>query len=179
MAPHVTQQRCTTNNMKPEMDSKPQISESTQHLNSENEPKTKDLQTKPSLENRVPPLVMFEEEGTQTDNYNGIFLYGISDNVEEQGGTTNVNRLSGSTMEDPSRISSASQSRQAGGLSTSSGGIQHGTCDDSRVRCDLIDDSSSVSDSGESVIERLSKSVSRLLKPVLIIALILSIIISN
>ena len=177
MAPHgSTQQRCTppNSNMKPDMDSKVQNSESTtDHSNSEDPPTSDYTKTKYSSENRVPP--MYEEEGTQTDTYNGAFFYGTSENGEQEP-TTNVSSLNqDSRVQNPSHTSSTSQGREAGGsLSMSSGG--HGTVEDSRVRWDFADDSSSLSESGESVIERLSKSVSRLLKPVIFKALIISIL---
>ena len=155
--------------MKSESDCRPKESKSAEHAKGAALHETNDPQTKIQSESRVPPLVMFEEEGTQTEDYNGPFFYGTSDSVELGDGVTDVNRV-------PSNSTTANardmgyHTREPSNLSISSDSPSyHVTVDDGRVpRCDVIDDSSSLSESGESVIERLSKSVSRLLKPVIL-----------
>ena len=118
--------------------------------------------THPTMESRIPLPAMFEEEGTQTENSTNEFLYEDPDNDVQQGQTrieiTDMNR---SQMDPQSRLqdidSTSPSSNQI---------IFRGSSNEGHVPCNLISSSSNNSDSGDSVIERLSKSVSRLLKPV-------------
>ena len=105
-------------------------------------------------------MAKFEEEGTQTDNYNSNFSYGSID-IEDEGTTTIIQR----TAENVCDMDPASRLQEANVL-PSSDGAQSDLRAKMRSRWDCTDESSSLSESSESVIERISKSVSRLLKPV-------------
>jgi len=114
--------------------------------------------TEPNISSRIPLPVMFEEEGTQTENSTNEFLYEDPD----QEGQTRVDM----TDTNRSQVNFESRLQERGSVSSSSSRIsQQGSHHGGNVRCDFIQDSSYHSESGDSVIERLSKSVSRLLKP--------------
>ena len=121
---------------------------------------TNDLNVRPSIGARVPLSAKFEEEGTQTDNYNSNFSYSVID-IEDEGTTTIIQRAAENVCDmDP-----ASRLQEANAL-PSSDGVHSDLHAKMRSRWDCTDESSSLSESSESVIERISKSVSRLLKPV-------------
>ena len=121
---------------------------------------TNDLNLRPSIEARVPLSAKFEEEGTQTDNYNSNFSYGSID-IEDEGTTTIIQK----TDENVCDMDPSSRLQEANAL-PSSDGVQSDLHAKPRSRWDCTDESSSLSEGSESVIERISKSVSRLLKPV-------------
>ena len=121
---------------------------------------TNDLNLRPSIEARVPLSAKFEEEGTQTDNYNSNFSCGSID-IEDEGTITIIQR----TAENVCDMDPASRLQEANVL-PSSDGVQSDLHAKTRSRWDCTDESSSLSEGSESVIERISKSVSRLLKPV-------------
>ena len=169
MAPCNTSHGCKTNrNMKQENGPQLQNSKENSTKSSISENKTKNCSSNNSIEARVPASIMFEEEGTQTENNNSDLFYGSHSNVENGGETTNLNtaeagRIQNSGFTNPlSRLQESDNSC----LSSSSAGVQHGSYGEGHVRWECIEDSSGLSESGESVIERLSKSVSRLLKSV-------------
>ena len=153
-----------------------------EHLRSENfhEDKQVSLPNKTSIVNRVPPAtVMFEEEGTQTENYNGGYFYGTPDDTVEDGGeSTILNQVGGSRGQNSGTIINSAPSRlqENDSVSVSSSGTHHrgysGNSNDTRLSFTKDDSTDNFSESGsatgraDSVIERLSKSVSRLLKPV-------------
>ena len=117
--------------------------------------------TDPGVESRVPLSAKFEEEGTQTENSTNEFFYEDPDHDVQEGQTrievTDMNR---------SRIDPESRLHEAESILSSSNRIsQPRSHHEGHVPCNLISSSSSHSES-DSVIERLSKSVSRLLKPV-------------
>jgi len=121
---------------------------------------TNDSNVRPSIGARVPLSANFEEEGTQTDKYNSSFSYGSID-IEDEGTTTIIQRTDENVcdMDPSSRLHDPS-------VLPSSDGVQSDLRDKMRSRWDCTDESSSLSEGSESVIERISKSVSRLLKPV-------------
>ena len=121
---------------------------------------TNDLNVRPSIGARVPLSANFEEEGTQTDKYNSSFSYGSID-IEDEGTTTIIQR----TDENVCDMDPSSRLQEANAL-PSSDGVQSDLHAKTRSRWDGTDESSSLSEGSESVIERISKSVSRLLKPV-------------
>ena len=168
MAPFNTSHGCKSNrNMEQENGPELQNSNENSKKCSISESKTKNCASNNSLESRVPVSIMFEEEGTQTENNNSDLFYGSPSNVENGGETTNLNTSEGGRLQNPGFTNPLSRLQESENscLSSSSGGIQHGSREGhERLKC--IDDSSGLSESGESVIERLSKSVSRLLKSV-------------
>ena len=121
---------------------------------------TNDSNVRPPIEARVPLSAKFEEEGTQTDNCNSNFSYGSID-IEDEGTTTIIQR----TAENVCDIDPASRLHEANVILPSDG-VQSDLRAKTLSRLDCTDDSSTLSESSESVIERISKSVSRLLKPV-------------
>ena len=121
---------------------------------------TNDSNVRPSIGARVPLSANFEEEGTQTDKYNSSFSYGSID-IEDEGTTTIIQR----TDENVCDMDPSSRLQEANAL-PSSDGVQSDLHAKTRSRWDCTDESSSLSEGSESVIERISKSVSRLLKPV-------------
>ena len=122
---------------------------------------TSDSNVRPSIGARVPLSANFEEEGTQTDKYNSSFCYGSID-IEDEGTTTIIQ----GTAENACDNDPASRLQEAN-LLPSSDGVQCDLRAKTRSRWDCSDESSGLSESSESVMERISKSVSRLLKPVL------------
>ena len=131
-------------------------------------PNTEDHKNGPHIESRIPLPAKFEEEGTQTENSNNEFLYESPENDLEEGHTilqtTNMTR---SLENQESRL------REGDSMSTSSNRISNqNSYQESHVRCNFIQSSSNSSESGDSVIERLSKGVSRLLKPVSFILIV-------
>lgn len=127
-----------------------------------------DHKNDPPIESRIPLPAKFEEEGTQTENSNNEFLYESPENDLEEGHTilqtTNMTR----SLENPE-----SRLRESDSISTSSSQISNqNSYQESHVRCNFIQSSSNSSESGDSVIERLSKGVSRLLKPVSILLIV-------
>ena len=118
-----------------------------------------DNSTHSTMESRIPLPAKFEEEGTQTENSTNEFLYEDPDN----NGQT---RIEITDMNSPP-INSESRLQEIDSITRSSNQeIFQGSFNEVHVPCNIISNSSNNSDSGDSVIERLSKSVSRLLKPV-------------
>ena len=117
--------------------------------------------TEQAISSRIPLSVMFEEEGTQTESSNNEYLYEDPDK-DVQEGQTRVETVNTSR----SQVSSESRLQESDSVSSMSSRISpQGSVQYGQVRCDFIHDSSNLSESGDSVIKRLSKSVSRLLKP--------------
>ena len=173
MAPNIIR-CCVNNNMNQEMESKPPHNKIKKHSKLEDQLKGKtECQDKACVEARVSPLsVMFEEESTQTENYDNIDLfYGNSSaNVTEMGTT----RLEGGRGDNRGDMTAAVASRLQGGADSSSSDMNQRDRSyvesSNRVIWNVTDDSTScLSAEGgreSTVIERLSKSVSRLLKSV-------------
>ena len=112
-----------------------------------------------TMESRKHLPAKFEEEGTQTENSTNEFLY---EDLDNDGQT----RIEITDMNSPP-INSESRLQDIDSITPSSNqAIFQGSFNEVHVPCNIISNSSNNSDSGDSVIERLSKSVSRLLKPV-------------
>ena len=165
MSPQISHQRTCSNMSRESLPKQQNCSSTDNNSNSKHQHERDHLQGQTSNNDRVPPLVTLEE-GTQTENYHGSFYCANSDHVTSEA-TISSSGLSGGTNEGTNNLTLTSQTVEYTNSSLYSGGSSNGEIqDDSRIGGAYVDDSSSISESGESVIERLSKSVSRLLNRV-------------
>ena len=165
MSPLISHQQTYSNMSRESVQKQQHCSSTDNNSNSKHQHESDHPPGQTSNNDRIPPLVTLEE-GTQTENYDGSFYCANSDHVTSEA-TTSASGLSGGTNEGTNNLTLTSQTMEYTNSSLYSAGSSNGeTQDDSRVGGAYVDDSSSISESGESVIERLSKSVSRLLNRV-------------